>query len=116
MERKISASLTSRLAKFKELCAKIASQSATSSKSIYISPCNGELGHLRLWAANIGAHRKGQSSLDLRMRDASHIREQIIALFEDPKNKLLKTEQVLSEIGEPWEDSTDGDSSDNDDP
>ncbi len=50
------------------------------------------------------------------MRDASHIREQIIALFEDPKNKLLKTEQVLSEIGEPWEDSTDGDSSDNDDP
>jgi len=50
------------------------------------------------------------------MRDGSHIREQIIALFEDLKNKLLKTEQVLSEIDEPWEESADGDSSNNDDP
>jgi hypothetical protein len=31
-----------------------------------------ELGRLRVWAANIGAHQSGQSSLDYRLRDASH--------------------------------------------
>jgi hypothetical protein len=31
-----------------------------------------ELGRLRVWAANIGAHQTGQSSLDYRLRDASH--------------------------------------------
>ena len=34
-----------------------------------------ELGRLRMWAANIGAHQTGQSSLDFRLRDSSYIRE-----------------------------------------
>ncbi|KIV77086.1 hypothetical protein PV11_08921 [Exophiala sideris] len=36
----------------------------------------GELGRLRLWAANIGAHQRGQSSVDYRLREASHIKGQ----------------------------------------
>ncbi|KAL4884500.1 hypothetical protein BJY04DRAFT_225686 [Aspergillus karnatakaensis] len=40
-----------------------------------------ELGRLRLWAGNIGAHRTGQSSLDYRLRDASHIRSQTIKIL-----------------------------------
>ena len=42
-----------------------------------------ELGRLRVWAANIGAHQRGQSSLDFRLRDASHISKQITDLFRD---------------------------------
>jgi hypothetical protein len=40
-----------------------------------------ELGRLRVWAANIGAHQTGQSSLDYRLRDASHIKEQTLRVL-----------------------------------
>lgn len=40
-----------------------------------------EMGRLRVWAANIGAHKTGQSSLDHRLRDASHIREQAVRVL-----------------------------------
>lgn len=42
-----------------------------------------ELGRLRVWAANIGAHQTGQSSFEFRLRDASHISQQIINLLSD---------------------------------
>ena len=41
-----------------------------------------ELGRLRVWAANIGAHQTRQSSLEYRLRDASHIKSQIVRLLE----------------------------------
>ncbi|KAJ5719361.1 Zinc finger C2H2 [Penicillium malachiteum] len=41
-----------------------------------------ELGRLRVWAANIGAHQTGQSSLDYRLRDASHIKNQVIRILQ----------------------------------
>ncbi|KAJ5354972.1 uncharacterized protein N7496_012184 [Penicillium cataractarum] len=40
-----------------------------------------ELGRLRVWAANIGAHQTGQASLDHRLRDASHIKEQTLRVL-----------------------------------
>ncbi|KAJ5875112.1 uncharacterized protein N7473_012459 [Penicillium subrubescens] len=40
-----------------------------------------ELGRLRVWAANIGAHQTGQSSLDHRLRDASHIKDQTLRVL-----------------------------------
>lgn len=49
-----------------------------------------ELGRLRIWASNIGAHQRGQSSLDFRLRDASHISNQVITLLED-------LEQILND-------------------
>ena len=42
-----------------------------------------ELGRLRVWASNIGAHQTGQSSLEFRLRDASHISQQITKLLKD---------------------------------
>lgn len=47
-----------------------------------------EVGRFRIWASNIGAHQKGQSSLDYRLRDASHIRDQINQLLQDLKDVL----------------------------
>lgn len=56
-----------------------------------------ELGRLRVWAADIGAHQVGQSSLDYRLRDASNIRDQTIRLLETLQRAFEDLEQVLSE-------------------
>lgn len=54
-----------------------------------------EMGRLRIWAANIGAHQTGQSSLDYRLRDASHISQQILKLLDDLSFTLEEIEEVL---------------------
>lgn len=41
-----------------------------------------ELGRSRVWAANIGAHQTGQSSLDHRLRDASDVKKQVLQLLK----------------------------------
>ncbi|CAF9921052.1 MAG: hypothetical protein ALECFALPRED_001699 [Alectoria fallacina] len=56
-----------------------------------------ELGRLRMWAANIGAHQTGQSSLDFRLRDASHVREQIIKLLQSLLRRLQDARDVMAE-------------------
>ncbi|KAL3434946.1 hypothetical protein BDV09DRAFT_195305 [Aspergillus tetrazonus] len=56
-----------------------------------------ELGRLRVWAANIGAHQTRQSSLDYRLRDASHIRSQIVRLLNHIQELLTDLEDILDE-------------------
>jgi hypothetical protein len=56
-----------------------------------------ELGRLRVWAANIGGHQTGQSSLDYRLRDASHIKDQVIRLLESLQRSLVDLQEVLGE-------------------
>ena len=58
-----------------------------------------ELGRLRVWAANIGAHQTGQSSLDFRLRDASHISNQITKLLGDLEQSLKDIFEELSKDG-----------------
>lgn len=53
-----------------------------------------QLGRLRVWSGNIGAHQTGQSSLDYRLRDASHLREETTRLL----SRLLQIFQDLSEV------------------
>jgi hypothetical protein len=70
-----------------------------------------ELGRLRVWAANIGAHQIGQSSLDYRLRDASHIKDQIIRLLERLQRLLVDLKEVF---GAPREEPEDQFSDDED--
>ena len=56
-----------------------------------------ELGRLRLWAANIGAHQGGASSLEYRLRDASHIKTQILDLLHELQDAIQDAEDVLAE-------------------
>ena len=56
-----------------------------------------ELGRLRIWAANTGALRTGQSSLDFQLRDSSHIKQQVVELLEDLGQTILETTDALSE-------------------
>ena len=69
-----------------------------------------ELGRLRIWAANIGAHQMGQSSLDFRLRDASHISKQVTNLLQDLDQSLNNIfEEISQEAG--TEDSEDDETS-----
>lgn len=54
-----------------------------------------ELGRFRVWAGNIGAHRKGRSSLDYRLRDASHIRSKVQSLLFDLQGAIQRGELRL---------------------
>ena len=56
-----------------------------------------QLGRLRVWTANIGAHQTGQSSLDHRLRDASHIRQLIVKLLEDLSQTLKDAQYLIAE-------------------
>ncbi|CAG8893706.1 unnamed protein product [Penicillium egyptiacum] len=53
-----------------------------------------ELGRLRVWAANIGAHQAGQLSLDHRLRDASHIKNQTLRVLQ----RLQRTTADINDV------------------
>jgi hypothetical protein len=72
-----------------------------------------ELGRTRIWAANIGAHQTGTMSLDYRLRDASHIKNQTVEILQSLQELLEDLEEVLGEdreqsseetSHEPWKD------------
>ncbi len=48
-----------------------------------LATVSDHLARFKIWAGNIGAHRKGRSSLDYRLREASHIRAQVVRLLGD---------------------------------
>src|SRR3954451_14695084 len=56
-----------------------------------------ELGRLRVWASNIGAHQTGQSSLDYRLRDASHLKSETIKILQRTLQVLLNLRGVIEE-------------------
>lgn len=46
--------------------------------TVTISQWKDELGRFRVWTSNIGAHQTCQLSLEYRLRDASHIKSQVM--------------------------------------
>ncbi|KAI0968124.1 hypothetical protein F4678DRAFT_203264 [Xylaria arbuscula] len=71
-----------------------------------------EFARFKLWAGNIGAHRKGRSSLDWRLRDASHLRDLVVNLLTDLKNTLDDVSSIINgsfdtHLGSPDHASTD---------
>ncbi|KAL2865871.1 uncharacterized protein BJX67DRAFT_382554 [Aspergillus lucknowensis] len=77
---------------------------AQSQNAVPLRAWKDELGRLRLWAGNIGAHQTGQSSLDYRLRDASHIKGQTIKILEAIKKLLAELQNTLSGEKEDEED------------
>lgn len=95
MAASISSSIIACLQSFNEFIEDIRHLQKTNGRDIVAGPWEDELGRLRVWAANIGAHQTGQSSLDFRLRDASHVREQIIKLLQGLLRRLQDTRDVL---------------------
>ena len=63
---------------------------------LLINAWQDELGRLRIWAANVGAHQTNQSSLDYRLRDSSHIREQIVKLLDELMKRLHEAGNAIN--------------------
>ena len=80
---------------FNEFIQQIKAPDCEAVEGLSIRGWEDELGRLRVWAANIGAHQTNQSSLDFRLRDASHVREQIIKLLYSLNRRLDDAREVL---------------------
>ena len=86
------------LKKFDTLIGVIAASDAVDGQALLaVAPWEDERGRLRIWSANIGAHRKGKSSLDYRVRDDSDIRNQVVDLLQGLHNRLYSAEKLLVE-------------------
>lgn len=46
-------------------------------------------GRFKIWSSNIGAHRTGRRSLDHRLRDASHLQENVLMLLSGLAESLV---------------------------
>ena len=69
-----------------------------------------ELGRLRIWVATTGAYQKNDSSLDYRLREASHVKSQVIRQL-DRLQRIL--EDILLALKEPFlEESSSSESED----
>ncbi|EQB44415.1 hypothetical protein CGLO_16845 [Colletotrichum gloeosporioides Cg-14] len=66
-----------------------------------------ELARLKAWAGNSGAHRTGRASLEHRLRDASHIRQQVLRLLHDLKDSLEDAADIMNGKATPWEETED---------
>lgn len=62
-----------------------------------------ELGRLRVWSGNVGAHKTSLSSLDYRLRDSSHIRNEIMKLLLRMFDLFQDLREVMSEEDNPKE-------------
>lgn len=97
MAASISSSIIACLTSFNDFIREIRSLQDEDVRGINVSAWEDELGRLRMWAANIGAHQTGQSSLDFRLRDASHIHEQITKLLQGLLRRLQDAREVLAD-------------------
>ena len=97
MATSISSSIIACLKSFNEFIEEIRNFPDKDVRGLVASAWEDELGRLRMWAANIGAHQTGQSSLDFRLRDASHIRQQIIKLLQGLLRRLQNARDVLAD-------------------
>ncbi|KAL2833987.1 hypothetical protein BJY01DRAFT_253274 [Aspergillus pseudoustus] len=71
---------------------------SSQNNEIYSTLWRDELGRLRIWAGNVGAHQTGLSSLDYRLRDASHIKKQILVLLNQLQSACSDVRDVLDEV------------------
>ena len=60
-----------------------AEDGVTMSESLVLFKIKDEQDKFKVWSGNIGAHRKGMSSLDYRLRDASNLRKEVLTLLEE---------------------------------
>ncbi|KAI4156888.1 MAG: hypothetical protein L6R39_000934 [Caloplaca ligustica] len=96
MALSISSSLIACRQVFNELIDDIKKVGEENPEWLRIQDWEDERGRLRVWAANIGAHQIGQSSLDFRLRDSSHIRQQIVKLLDELFQRLSDGRAIIA--------------------
>jgi hypothetical protein len=74
--------------RFESVITALSDSSAQNARIVFVD----EFDRFKLWAGNIGAHRLGQSSLDYRLRDASHIQKRVLQFLLDLQSSLEEGE------------------------
>ncbi|KAH7092281.1 hypothetical protein FB567DRAFT_435123, partial [Paraphoma chrysanthemicola] len=95
---------------FHEACNSLIKASPAIRSKVLPGTIQESLGRFRLWVGNIGAHRRGRSSLDYKLREASHIRDRVLELLRNLKSVLQEALEIINEERVPWEDLSDSDS------
>ncbi|KAL9032379.1 MAG: hypothetical protein Q9180_006534, partial [Flavoplaca navasiana] len=116
MATSISSSLVTCRNSFNTLIREMQVSNKKRHEGLSITDWEDERGRLRMWAANIGAHHTGQSSLDFRLRDSSQIQQQIIRLLENLTCQLEDAGTVFTEDEDSDVDSINGSDSGNEEP
>lgn len=57
----------------------------------------------KVWSGNIGAHASGRRSLQFRLRDASHLQKQVLALLADLSELLEDALAIIQGNKVPWD-------------
>ncbi|OTA65390.1 hypothetical protein K449DRAFT_431992 [Hypoxylon sp. EC38] len=68
-----------------------------------VSRIADEFARFKVWSGNIGAHRSRKSSLDYRLRDASHLQKQVKSLLVDLNDSLKNALAILRGERTPWD-------------
>lgn len=73
----------------------------------HLKTLQDELSRFKVWSGNMGAHKTGTSSLDYRLRDATHIRNQVLNLVQDLINLIQDATEIASGEIAPWDEMED---------
>jgi hypothetical protein len=111
MASSIASVFTVCLRSFERVVAFSTNQRGTFSDQVSPSHLEDQLGRLRVWAGNIGAHKVGKASLDYRLREASHIKERIIRLLSDLEIAIEDAKAIICGERPARDDASDSDSS-----
>jgi hypothetical protein len=68
-----------------------------------------EESRFKVWSGNMGAHASGQRSLQFRLRDASHLQKQVLALLKDLSRLLENALAIIKGDKVPWDQEEDDD-------
>lgn len=71
--------------------------------STVIGSVENELGRFKLWCGSIGAHQRGKSSLDYKLREASHLRVRVLELLQRLQSTLSDIQSLVNGDGMPWD-------------
>lgn len=106
MSTSISTTLATCLESFNQLKALVEQPDYGREEEVPSAAWTDELGRLRVWASNVGAHQTGQSSLESRMigpptlfDSQAKICQQFAKLLADLKLILTETRNELSGLG-----------------
>jgi hypothetical protein len=95
---------------FAKFCLSFAKADTATKHKVAPFNVNDEIGKFRLWCGNIAAHRRGRSSLDYKLREASHIRDRVLDLLRNLESIIREANEIVSGERVPWEDMSDSDS------
>ncbi len=111
MNRNISKIVTNCVKTFEALILK---ESAWNEGEIHIFEVQNELHRFKVWAGNIRAHQAGRSSLDYRLRDASHLKTQVLRLLQSLSRMFEDAASIVRGERLPWDKLPNEDASDDD--